>query len=108
MLQWAGKEGLRGREPLPRHALQLVPVVAEADDHGAGVQAAERLEQKLDTLVVDELPEVDDRRPVAGEERLETLGVPIVRQALVSVVLVPRVLDGFADQAIERLLVRLG
>ena len=40
-------------------------VVAEADDHGARVEPAHRLEQQVDALVVDQLPEVDDDRAVA-------------------------------------------
>ena len=57
-------------------------VVAEADDHGARVEPAQRLEQQLHALVLDQLPEVDDDRPVAGEERGEPLGVALVRQPL--------------------------
>ena len=49
--------------------LERLPVVAEADDHRAGVDVAQRLEQDVDALVVEQLPEVDDRRPVVLRER---------------------------------------
>ena len=58
MLERAGEERV---EP-PRLPLELGPVVAEADDHGAGVEAAQRLEQHLHALVLDQLAEVDDGR----------------------------------------------
>ncbi len=64
-------QGAREQRPRRRGRLELRPVVAEADDHGAGVEALERLEEDVDALVVEELAEVDDRRLVAGEERRE-------------------------------------
>ena len=67
------KSARSGGEPL-----ELGAVVAEADDHGPRVDLAERLEQDVDALVAEELPEVEDRRLVGGEERLEPLGVPLV------------------------------
>ena len=63
----------------PRELLELLAVVAEADDHRAGIELAQRLEQNVDALVVEQLPEVDDGRFVAGEELGEALGVPLVR-----------------------------
>ena len=49
-----------GRQPL-----ELLAVVAEADDHRAGVELLQRLEQQVDALVVEQLPEVEDGRLVA-------------------------------------------
>ena len=54
-----------------RPRLQLGTVVPEADDHGARIQTAQRLEQDLDALVLDELAVVDDGRPVSGEKRAQ-------------------------------------
>ena len=51
----------------------------------ARVEPAQRLEQEVDALVLDQLPEVDDDRPVRREERGEPLGVALVRQPLVRV-----------------------
>ena len=45
--------------------LELPAVVAKADDHGACVERAQSLEQKLHALVLDQLAEVDDRRLVS-------------------------------------------
>ena len=87
--------------------LELVAVVAEADDHRAGVDLAHRLEQEVDALVVEELAEVDDRRRVAGEEGLEPLGVPLVGQPLVCVPRVRRVVSRLREQIRERLLAGL-
>ena len=87
VLERAGEERSRAGRRLERLA-----VVAEADDHGAGVDLLQRLEQDVDALVVEELPEVDDRRLVAGEERGEPLGVALVRQPLVRVAGVRRIL----------------
>ena len=56
-----------------RMRLELAPVVAEADDHRPRVELAQRLEQHVDALVVEELPEVDDRRLGPREERAEPL-----------------------------------
>ena len=67
-------------EPLGQ-LLELGAVVAEADDDRARIDPAQRLEQHLDALVPDQLAEVDDGRPVAGEERREPLGVALVRVA---------------------------
>ena len=50
-----------------------------------------RLEQHLHALLLDQLPEVDDGRLVAGEERGEPLGVALVGQALLGVARVRRI-----------------
>ena len=50
-----------GEEDAPgRGLLELGPVVAEPDDHRPRVEPVERLEQQVDALVLDQLPEVDD------------------------------------------------
>ena len=67
------------------------PVGAEADDDEACVERLHRLEQHLHALLLDQLPEVDDGRGITGEELLEPLGVPFVRQALFRVAGVGRV-----------------
>ena len=71
-------ERAREERALRGQGLELGPVVAEADDHGARVQLAERLEQHVDALVEEELAEVDDRRLVGREERLESVCVRLV------------------------------
>src|SRR5205085_12190809 len=78
--------------------------VPEADDHGAGVEVAERFEQQVDALVVEELPEVDDRRLVGPEEGSEAFGVALVGEALISGVVAASLLD----ERRERLVTRLG
>ena len=83
--------------------LELGPVVAEADDHRARVERGERLEQELDALVLDQLAEVDDRRPVAGEERREPLGVALVGQPLVRRSRVRRILPRLVEEVGQRL-----
>ena len=98
MLERAGEEDVR-----PSEALELLAVVAEADDHRARVDLAQRLEQDVDALVVEELAEVDDRRLRAGEERGEPLGVAVVGQALVLVPRVRRIAPCLLDEAGERL-----
>src|SRR5439155_11341793 len=101
VLQRAGKEGA-GR----RDGLELGAVVPEADDHSSGVEVAERFEQQVDTLVVEELPEVDDRRLVGLEELSEAFGVALVRETLVSPA--RRIEASLVDQGGQRLLPRLG
>src|SRR5439155_12306468 len=86
------------------HCLELSAVVAEADDHRAGVEALEGLEQQVDALVADQLAEVEDRRATLREEGLEALGVSGVGLALVT----RCVAAGFVDQARERLRAGLG
>ena len=65
--------------------LELCAIVAESDDHSAGVEPAERLEEHLDALVADQLPVEDDGLPVTGQEGGEPLGVALVGQPLVEV-----------------------
>ena len=65
--------------------LQLGAVVTEADDHGARIQAAQRLEQDMHALVLDELPVVDDRGPLAGKKPAQAQRIPLVRKSLVHV-----------------------
>ena len=84
-------------------ALELLAVIAEADDHRAGVQAVQRLEQQLDSLVLDQLPEVDDRRPVAGQERPQATVIPLVGKALVLIPWVRRVAPSLVEQRAKRL-----
>ena len=98
VLERAGEERPRRRDPL-----QLVAVVAEADDDRARVHAAQRLEQHVDALVVEELPEVEDGRRVAGEELGEPRGVALVRQPLLAVARVRRVGAALLQQRRERL-----
>src|SRR5207247_5447861 len=56
VLERSGEERSRRRD-----RLQLLPVVAKADDQRARADAAQRLEQDVDALVVQKLAEVDDR-----------------------------------------------
>ena len=83
--------------------LELLAIVAEADDHGAGVEPLERLQQDVDALVQQELPEVDDRRPLAREERGESLGVALVRKTLVRAPGIRRIAPRLLEQRGERL-----
>jgi hypothetical protein len=71
----------RSREERPRRRdrLQLVAVVAEADDHRLRVEAGERLEQQVHALVEDQLAEEHDRRALLREKLGEPLGVALVR-----------------------------
>ncbi len=59
-----------------RGRLELGAVGAEADDDEARVDPSHRLEQHLDALLLDQLPEVDDGRRVAREERREPSALP--------------------------------
>ena len=88
--------------------LELLAEVAEADDDRARVEAGDRLEQHLDALVLDQLPEVDDRRPFLGEEAGEALGVALVGKPLLAVARVRRIGSRLLEQRGERLLARLG
>ena len=101
-------EGAGEERPRRRGGLELGPVVAEADDHGLRLEPLQRLEQQVDALVPQELPEVDDRRAFGLEEGGETVGVPLVRQALVGVSRVRRVPARLVEQGRERLLAHLG
>src|SRR5262249_42618389 len=78
VLEWPREERARQRDPL-----ELLAVVAEPDDHCARVDRAQSLKQDVDAFVVEQLPEVDDGRRVAGEERLEARCIVLVREPLV-------------------------
>src|SRR5436853_5879235 len=54
-------EGAGEERPGRGNRLELSAVVAEADDHRAGVEALEGLEEQVDALVADQLAEVEDR-----------------------------------------------
>src|SRR5205085_11049057 len=62
---------------------------------------AQRLEQYVDALVLDQLPEVNDRWPLLREERGEALGVTGIGMAFVTV---DRIQLRLLDQRRERLL----
>ena len=97
VLQRAREQDVRAGEPL-----QLRALLPEPDDDAAGVDAVERLEEHVHALVADELPEVDDRRPVAGEEPAEALGVPLVGKPLLGVGRVRRVAPCLGQEGGER------
>ncbi len=101
--QRAGEEHV---EPL-RLRLELGAEVAEPDDHGAGVEAAKRLEQHLHALVADQLPVEDDGLPVSGQERGEPLGVARVGKPLVAVPGVRWVVARLGEQRGEGIVARL-
>ena len=102
VLERAGEERARGRR-----RLELAAVVAEADDERARIEAVERLEQDVDALVQEQLAEVDDRRPIEGEERLQALRVPLVGLPLVHLPRVRRVAARLGEELRERLVLRL-
>ena len=94
-------EGPGEERPGRGDELELLPVIAEADDHCARVHAAKRLQQDVDALVVQELAEVDDGRLVRGEEFLEARRVAVVRLPLACVRRVGRVGTRFLQQPRE-------
>src|SRR2546423_5089464 len=102
VLERAGEQ-----RPGRRESLELLAIVAEADDHGARVHLAQRGEQDVDALVVQQLSEVEDGREVFLEEGGEPLGVSLVGETLVRVVRVRRVDCGFREQRTERVVARL-
>ena len=73
MLERTGEQRSLGSQ-----ALQLDAVVAEPDDHGPHAERANGVEQHVDTLVVEELAEVEDRRLIGREESFEPLRVALV------------------------------
>src|SRR5258708_38834720 len=79
MLQGAGKE-----RALRRTRLELGTVVTQADDHGARIEIIDSLEQQPNALVLAQLPEVADRRPLLGEERGQAPRVAAIRGASVT------------------------
>src|SRR6476646_1915056 len=88
--------------------LEPLAEVAEADDDRAHVEAGDRLEQHLDALVLDQLPEVDDGRALVGEEAREPRGVALVGKSLVGVAGARRTVPRPLEQRGERLVMRLG
>ena len=91
-----------------RSLLELVPVVAEADDHRTRVQPTQRLQQNLYALVLDQLAVVDDRGPVAGEELREAQRVALVRQPFVRVSRVRRIEPRLCEEPRQRVRPRRG
>ena len=87
-------------------SLELLAVVAEADDDGPRVDVPQRLEEDVHALVPQELAEVEDGRLVLGEERLEPVRVPLVGQPLVRVAGVRRIGPALGDQVAQRLVAR--
>ena len=102
MLERPGEEHVRSG-----HGLQLVAIVAEADDHGPGIDALERLEQEVHPFVPDQLAEVENRRRFLREEDLQPLGIAVVGKPLVRVARVRLVAHGLLEQLPERLGPRL-
>ena len=100
----------RAGEERPRRcdSLELGAVVAEADDDGARAGLAEGIEKEMDTLVVEELAEVENGRLVTLEPGREPLGIAFIRQPLFGVRGVRRVAAGLLQQPSERLRSRLG
>ena len=84
-------------------ALELDAEVPEPDDDRTRVDPVERLEQKLDALVLDQLPEVDDGGLIAREKGRKPLRVPLVGQSFLPVPWVGRVGAGLGKQVCERL-----
>src|SRR4051794_16593342 len=104
MLERPGEEGA---ERSPR--LELLAEVAEADDDGARGEPGDRLEQHLDALVLDQLPEVEDRRPPpVREEPGEAPEIALVRKPLLAVARIRRIVTRFLEERGERLHPRLG
>ena len=99
----------RPGEERPRRGqrLELGPVRAEADHDEARVDRLHRLQQHLHALLLDQLPEVDDGRLVAGEELREPGRVALVGQALARVAGVRTVAARLLEQRGERLVARL-
>ena len=103
MLERPGEEHAAARSPSPRAR----PGSRRTRRRRRAHPARERLEQHVDALVAQELPEVDDGRLVAGEERGETLGVSLVRESLVRVARIRRIAACFGDERGERRVTRL-
>ena len=101
VLERAGEE-----RPLRRERLESRAVVAEADDDSPSVETVERFEQEVDALVVEQLAEVENSGPVAGEEPLEPGGVALVGEPLVRVTGIWRIAATLVEQSLERLLAR--
>ena len=103
----------RPREQRPQPVLDCMRLEtgalrAEADDDDPRTESVERVEQDVDALLLDQLPEVDDRRGIPGEERGEPFGVPLVGQPLLAVAGVRRIVPGFCEERLESLRSLLG
>src|SRR5919204_3641684 len=70
--------------PPGSHPLQLLAVVAEADDQSPCLRPSltQRIEEDVDALVVEKLSKVEDGRLVTSEPGMEALRVPVVGQPL--------------------------
>src|SRR5213596_275524 len=102
MLEWPCEQRSRGRDPF-----QLAAVVAEADDQAARPRLAERLEQDVDALVVEQLAEVENGRLFAFEPGRKPPGVALVGKALLLVAGIRRIAASLVQQALEGLGPRL-
>ena len=105
--RWRCSSGPVKSARVGRQRLELLPVVAESDDHRPRVEPASASSSTWTPLLQQELPEVDDGRLVAGEELREPLGVALVREPLVRVAGVRRVAARLLDESGQRLLPRL-
>jgi hypothetical protein len=96
----------RSREQCARRSerLELLAVVAEADDQRPCAHLAQRVEQDVNALVVEQLAEVESGRLVVREPRGEPFGVALVRKALVGVAGVRRIPARLVEQGGERAL----
>ena len=93
--------------PGGRNRLELGPVVPKPTTRCARRARAARRAGRGRPFV-EQLPEVDDGRLVAGEERGQPLGVAFVGQPLVRVAGVRRVAARLVEQRRERIVARLG
>ncbi len=96
-------ERAREQRSRRRQLFEHPAIRAEADDHEPRIDPGHRLEQHLHAFLLDQLPEVDDRRLVSGEELGEPLGVRGVGQPLLCVPRVRRIEPRLREQAGERL-----
>ena len=87
--------------------LERRPLGPEADDDEAGLHTCERIDQDVNALLLDQLPEVDDDRWVGREETLESRGIALVGQPLLPVPGVRQVASRLVDQSVGRGLARL-
>ena len=100
----------RTREERPRRGelLETLPVVPEPDDERTRLDPAHGLEQQVDALVVEELAEVEDGRPLVLEEAGQPVGVALVGQPLVGVARVGRIEPALLEKVGQRLGASLG
>ena len=97
----------REQRALRRELLEPLAVVAEADDDRLRVEPVHCLEQQVDALVVQELPEIEHRGLVTGEKALEPCSVALVRQPFVRVARVGWVAAALVEQVAQRLVAGL-